>query len=222
MGCHVLLQCIKVKSESEVAQTCPTLRVPMDCSPPGSSVHGIFQARVLEWGAIAFSTKDLMIWISIPIRDQIVGSLKHLQKQEICRNKQTIATAANMANCGNSYLAQTLLKSVNTCSNWTQVKVVQSCPTLCNPVDYNLPGNSVHGILQARILEWVVIPFSRGSSQPRDQTLVSCIAGRFFTIWATREEVNSRPPTITAITYIQTSKSPMGCNNVSYDSTILS
>ena len=55
VGCHFLLQCMKVKSESEVAQSCQTLSDPMDCSPPGSSVHGIFQARVLEWGAIAFS-----------------------------------------------------------------------------------------------------------------------------------------------------------------------
>ena len=55
VGCHFLLQCMKVKSESEVAQSCPTLSNPMDCSLSGSSVHGIFQARVLEWGAIAFS-----------------------------------------------------------------------------------------------------------------------------------------------------------------------
>ena len=55
VGCHFLLQCMKVKSESEVAQLCPTLSDPMDCSLPGSSDHGIFQARVLEWGAIAFS-----------------------------------------------------------------------------------------------------------------------------------------------------------------------
>ncbi|XDA73828.1 hypothetical protein R6Z07F_004053 [Ovis aries] len=55
VGCHLLLQCMKMKSESEVAQSCPTLSDPMDCSLPGSSVHGIFQARVLEWGAIAFS-----------------------------------------------------------------------------------------------------------------------------------------------------------------------
>ena len=55
VGCLFLLQCMKVKSESEVAQLCPTLSDPMDCSLPGSSVHGIFQARVLEWGAIAFS-----------------------------------------------------------------------------------------------------------------------------------------------------------------------
>ena len=59
VGCHFLLQCRKGKSESEVAQSCPALRDPMDCSPPGSSVHGIFQARVLEWGAITFSLKYL-------------------------------------------------------------------------------------------------------------------------------------------------------------------
>ena len=52
VGCHFLLQCMKVKSENEVAQSCPTLSNPMDCSPPGSSVHGIFQARVLEWGVL--------------------------------------------------------------------------------------------------------------------------------------------------------------------------
>ena len=57
VGCHFLLQCMKVKSESEVTQSCPTCSDPMDCSPPGSSVHGIFQARVLEWGAIAFSAR---------------------------------------------------------------------------------------------------------------------------------------------------------------------
>ena len=57
--CHFLLQCMKVKSESEVAQSCPTLHDPMDCSLPGSSFHRIFQARVLEWGAIALSTKLL-------------------------------------------------------------------------------------------------------------------------------------------------------------------
>ena len=55
VGCHFLLQCRKLKSESEVAQSCLTPSDPMDCSLPGSSVHGIFQARVLEWGAIAFS-----------------------------------------------------------------------------------------------------------------------------------------------------------------------
>ena len=61
MGCHFLLQCMKVKSEREVAQSCPTLSNRMDYSPPGSSVHGTFQARVLEWSAIAFSNNFLAI-----------------------------------------------------------------------------------------------------------------------------------------------------------------
>ena len=59
--------------------------------------------------------------------------------------------------------------------------VAQSCPTLCDPMDSSPPGSSVHGVLQARILEWVAIFFSRGSFQPRDQTWVSCIVGGFFT-----------------------------------------
>ena len=98
VGYHFLLQCMKVKSESEVAQSCPTIRHPMDGSLQGSSIHGIFQARVLEWGAIAFmefSRPDY--WSGQPF------------------------------------------------------------------------------------------PFSRDSSQPRDQTQVSCIAGGFFTNWAIRE-----------------------------------
>ena len=64
----------------------------------------------------------------------------------------------------------------------SEVKVAQSCPTLCDPIDC-----IVHGILQARIMEWVAFPFSRGSYQPRDRTQVSHIAGGFFTSWATRE-----------------------------------
>ena len=66
----------------------------------------------------------------------------------------------------------------------------QSCLTLCDPTDFSLPGSCIHWILQAVILEWLAIPFSRGPSRPlvwRDRTQVSCIAGRLFTIWATRE-----------------------------------
>ena len=67
-------------------------------------------------------------------------------------------------------------------------KLLQSCPTLCDTADCSPPSSSVHGILQARILEWVAISFSRGSSSPRDQTWVSCIAGRVLIIfWATRD-----------------------------------
>ena len=66
VGCHFLLQCMKVKSQSEVAQSCPILSDPMVCSLPGSSIHGIFQARVLEWGAIAFS---MLIYTCIQIKE---------------------------------------------------------------------------------------------------------------------------------------------------------
>ena len=69
----------------------------------------------------------------------------------------------------------------------SESEVFQSCPTLCDPVDCSLPGSSVHAILQARVLEWGAIAFSRGSSQPRDWTRVSCIGTRRFNLWATRE-----------------------------------
>ena len=65
--------------------------------------------------------------------------------------------------------------------------IAQSCPTLCDPMDCSPQGSSAYGILQARILEWVAISFSRESSGLRDQTRVSCITGRFFTVWATRK-----------------------------------
>ena len=67
VGCHFLLQCMKVKSESEVAQSCPTLSGPMDCSPPESSVHGILQARVLEWGAIGVQWYLIVISVCISL-----------------------------------------------------------------------------------------------------------------------------------------------------------
>ena len=98
---------MKVKSESEVAQSCPTLRDPKDCNLPGSPIHGICQARVLEWVAIAFSSLH-----------------------------PAAAAAAAAA------------------------KSLQSCPTLCDPIDGSPPGFPVPGILQARTLEWVAISFS--------------------------------------------------------------
>ena len=70
---------------------------------------------------------------------------------------------------------------------WQQSQVAQSCPTLWDPVDCSPPGSSIHGIFQAKVLEWVAISFSRGSSRPRDQTQVSHIIGRCFNLWATRE-----------------------------------
>ena len=73
---------------------------------------------------------------------------------------------------------------------YSDSEVAQLCPTLCSPMDCNLLGSSVNGIFQARVLEWVAISFSKGSSQPRDWTRVSCIVGRYFIIWATREVKN--------------------------------
>ena len=89
-------------------------------------------------------------------------------------------------------LGHCILESLESSNRWlkhtvkVKVLVSQSCPTLCDPMDCIRPGSSGHRILQARILEWVAIPFFRVSSRSRDQTQVSCITGRFFTIWATR------------------------------------
>ena len=130
---------------------------PMDCSLPGSSVHGIFQARILEWVAIPFSRGCSRPGIEpgFPAFRQILYHLSHQ---------------------GNPY-------------NRICAKSLQSCPTLCNPMDCSLPGSSVHGILQARILEWVAVSSCRRSSQPRDGTCVSyiCIGRLVLYCWATRE-----------------------------------
>ena len=145
---------IVIKSESEVAQSCPTLCNPMDCSLPGSSVQGIFQAIVLEWIAISFSSGF---------------SLPRVRTRVACIVDRHFTVWAT----------REVLKS--------ESEFAQSCLTLCNSVDCSPPGPSIHGILQARILEWVAISFSRGSSRPRDRTWVSHIAGRRFNLWAPRE-----------------------------------
>ena len=104
----------------------------------------------------------------------------------------------------NKYLGKNLIKKVKdlywkTPRHWwkklkmkMKLLVTQSCPTLGDPMDHNPPAYSVHGILQARILEWVAIPFSRGSSHLRDETQVSCIARGFFTAWTTRTKMMTR------------------------------
>ena len=149
--CMHYIACFRFKSESEVAQLCPTLCDPMHYSPPGSSVQGTLQARILGWVDMPSSRG------SSQSRDQTYVSLLHWQ-------------------AGSLPLAPPRKPQMS--------EVAQSSPTLCNPVDCSPPGSSVHGILQARILEWVAISFSRGSSQPRDRTQVSCIKGRCFNLWA--------------------------------------
>ena len=83
VGCHFLLQCMKVKSEREVSQSCPTLSNLMDCSLPGSSVHGIFQARVLEWGAIAFSEKARNRSQSKALKGGTIGGRRRREQQRM-------------------------------------------------------------------------------------------------------------------------------------------
>ena len=122
--------------ESEVAQLCLTLCNPMDCSLPGSSVHGILQYSCLDYEQD--HAWDLPNWGIEP------GS-PALQADSTMSHQRSLK----------------------------KVKVAQLCPTLCNLMDCSPPGSSVHGILQPRILEWVGILFSRGSSQPGDQTQVS-------------------------------------------------
>ena len=79
------------------------------------------------------------------------------------------------------------------CNSLCMCEVAQSCPTLCDPVDCSLPGSSLHGILQARILEWVAMSFSRASSQPRGRTWVSRIVGRRFYLWVTSIDYMTHP-----------------------------
>ena len=92
VDCHFLLQCMKVKSESEVAQSCPTLSDPMDCRLPGSSIRGIFQARVLEWGAIAFSyTMKRIYFIHTVILFQKLNCV-YMQEYNTCNHPFKIPT----------------------------------------------------------------------------------------------------------------------------------
>ena len=137
-------------------QQCPTLCNPMDCSPPGFSVHGIFQARVLEWVTL-FSSRE-----SSQPRGQTLIS---------CIGRRILYQWATW---------ETLDIYVERESS--ESEVTQSCLTLCDPVDCSLPGSSIHGIHQARILKWVAISFSRGIFPTRNRTLVSHIAGRCFTL----------------------------------------
>ena len=84
-------------------------------------------------------------------------------------------------------LVQLLEQNTRFIGDCVHAKLLQSCLTLCDPMDCSPPGSSIHGILQAKILEWVAVPSSSGCSWPSDPTHMSLISGRFFTLWATRE-----------------------------------
>ena len=167
VGCHFLLQCMKVKSESEVAQSCPTLHDPMDCSLPGSSIHGIFQARVLEWDVIAFSNREMR-------NPQLSG----IQENE----------SESHSVLSDSWWPHGLYSPWNSPSQNTGIgnhSLLQgifptqgSNPGLvhCRWILYQLSHKG-----SPTILDWVAYSFSSGSSWLRNLTGISCIAGGSFT-----------------------------------------
>ena len=128
---YLNLTLIKVKVF--VALSCPALCVSMDCSPPASSVHGILQARILEWVAIPNTTNPDCVTFC---------KTTDLMKSLIINSQKLCLSSIKRSCCCCCCL------------------VSQSCPTLCDPMDCSPPGSSVPGILQARILEWVAISFS--------------------------------------------------------------
>ena len=140
-----------------IAQLCPTLCDPIDCSPPGSSVHGILQARTLEWIAIPFSRISSWPRNWTPV-SYIAGRFF-----TIWTTRETL----------NKYYPLSFPLIV--------VKLLSLVWLFCEPMDYSPPSSPVHGISQARTLEWVAISFSRGSSQPRIKPQTPTLASRFFT-----------------------------------------
>ena len=151
---------------------------PVDCSLPGFSVRGILQARIPEWVAISFSRGS-----SQP-RDRTQDSHTGGRRFNLWATREAKCSFSTLSDAP---LVTQKVKNLPAKQEWSEV--AQSCPTLCDPMDCSLPGSSVHGILQARILEWVTISFSRVSSRPSDQTQVCHIGGRRFNLWATREAV---------------------------------
>ena len=188
-----------------VAQLCLSLCDPMDCSSPASFVSGIFQARIPEWVAISFSRgpsqprdwtwvshiagRFFIIWAT---REDNEGTVMHLRKQRAagwpglpalgphsCHHTTAPHFSTPRVQCLSSpFLSFPLLP-------WSVV--VHSYRTLCTSMNCSLPGSSVHGISQVRILELVAVSFSRGSSWPRNWTCVSRIDRRILYHWATRE-----------------------------------
>ena len=143
------------ESESEVAQSCPTLCDPMDWTVAYQASPSMGFSRQEYWSGLPFPSPgdlpDSGIEFVSPVSPALAGEFF------------TMSTTWEVQN-GN------------------EGEVTQSCPTLGDPVDCSQPGSSVQGILQARILEWVAISFSRGSSRPRDRTQVSHIGGRCFNL----------------------------------------
>ena len=151
---------------AKLIQQCPTLYYPMDYSLPGSSVQGILQARILEWVAMLSSGHLPDTGINL--------CLLHWQ-----------ASSLLLVPSGYPRCSLVILGPLCMCT-----KSLQSCLTLCDPIVSSPLSSSVHGFLQVRILKWVAMPFSRGSSQPKNQTASLrslALAVGFFTTRATRK-----------------------------------
>ena len=143
-----------------LTESCPTLSDPIDCSHPGSSVHGILQTGILEWAGVSYSRGSF--WP----RDQ---------------------TCVSYASCTGRRVGSLPLAPPACCACVLSHSSCQLSAALWTQTSRCL---FVHGFLQARILEWIAMPFSKGSSRPGNQTCdfwVSCVAGRFFTHWVTWE-----------------------------------
>ena len=165
-----------------VTQSCPTLCNPVDCSPPDFSVHGILLFLITLIGGQLQCCDDFCCTsVCIGHRYTRVPA-SWTPSHPIPPGCHGAPALGALRHTLNSHRLSALH-----IVTFVYVLVTQSCPTLCDPMDCSWPGSSVPGILQARTLEWLAIPFSRGSSQPRDQTWVSQIAGRVFMIWANRE-----------------------------------
>ena len=127
VGCHFLLQCMKGKRESEVAQSCPTLSNPMDCSPPGFSVHGIFQARVLKWGAIAFSgsVASHVQLFATPWTEVCQASLKFTISQSLTKliSIELVMPSNHLILCCPLLLLSSIFPSVRVFSNESALRI---------------------------------------------------------------------------------------------------
>ena len=179
---------MKVKSESEVAQSCPTLRDPMDCSPPGSSIHGIFQARVLEWGAID-DNRGFDRMEEQREGERAAGWRREQEKKETFVSFVPTVSHLYHSWCfGNIHLFNSQTKNlgeVELSLLCVCAKLLHLCPTLCDPMDCSPPGSSVHGILQAGILEWIAMPLPGDLPDPGIKFMSLALAGGFFTTSAT-------------------------------------
>ena len=143
-------------------------------------IHENFIMRLKQFNHIFQDPLQILVLLLFPPRLQLLifwNPQSCLWRVAI--NIQTLVNTDVLTSSHKLWMSLVASRIVNPI--WNEVKVTQ-CLTLHDPMDYK-----IHGILQARILEWIAVPFSKGSSQPRDRTQVSCIAGGFFTTWATRE-----------------------------------